>query len=29
MDAWVGTGLSVGAVGVFTVAGYFLAHAPH
>ena len=29
MDAWVGTGLGVAAVGVFTVAGYFLAHAAH
>lgn len=29
MDAWVGTGLGVGAVAVFTVAGYFLAHATH
>ena len=29
MDAWVGTGLGVTAVGIFTVAGYFLAHAPH
>jgi hypothetical protein len=29
MDAWVGTGLGVAAVGVFTVAGYFLAHATH
>lgn len=28
-DAWVGTGLGVAAVGVFTVAGYFLAHASH
>jgi lysylphosphatidylglycerol synthetase-like protein (DUF2156 family) len=28
-DAWVGTGLGVAAVGVFTVAGYFLAHATH
>jgi hypothetical protein len=28
-DAWVGTGLGVGAVGVFTVAGYALAFAPH
>jgi hypothetical protein len=25
-DAWVGTGLGVAAVGVFTVAGFFLAH---
>jgi hypothetical protein len=29
MDAWVGTALGVAAVGVFTVAGYFLAHATH
>jgi hypothetical protein len=29
MDAWVGTGLGVAAVGVFTVAGYLLAHATH
>jgi hypothetical protein len=29
MDAWVGTGLGVAAVAVFTVAGYFLAHATH
>ena len=29
MDAWVGTGLGVAAVAVFTVAGYFLAHAAH
>lgn len=29
MDAWVGTGLGVGAVAVFTVAGYLLAHATH
>ena len=29
MDAWVGTALVVGAVTVFTVAGYFLARAPH
>ena len=29
IDAWVGTGLGVAAVGVFTVAGYFLAHAAH
>ena len=29
MDAWVGTGLGVAAVGVFTVAGYLLAHASH
>jgi len=29
MDAWVGTGLGVAAVAVFTVAGYFLAHASH
>jgi hypothetical protein len=28
-DAWVGTGLGVAAVGVFTVVGYLLAHAPH
>jgi hypothetical protein len=28
-DAWVGTGLGVGAVGVFTVAGYALAFAAH
>jgi hypothetical protein len=28
-DAWVGTGLGVAAVGVFTVAGYLLAHATH
>jgi len=28
-DAWVGTGLGVGAVIVFTVAGYLLAQAPH
>lgn len=28
-DAWVGTGLGVAAVGVITVAGYFLAHALH
>jgi hypothetical protein len=28
-DAWVGTGLGVGAVAVFTVAGYLLAHATH
>ncbi len=28
-DAWVGTGLGVAAVAVFTVAGYFLAHAIH
>ena len=28
-DAWVGTGLGVGAVGVFTVAGYALAFATH
>jgi hypothetical protein len=29
MDAWVGTALGVAAVAVFTVAGYFLAHAAH
>jgi hypothetical protein len=29
IDAWVGTGLGVAAVAVFTVAGYFLAHAAH
>ena len=29
MDAWVGTGLGVAAVGVFTIAGYLLAHATH
>jgi hypothetical protein len=29
MDAWVGTGLGVAAVAVFTVAGYLLAHATH
>ncbi len=29
MDAWVGTGLGVAAVAVFTVAAYFLAHATH
>ena len=29
MDAWIGTALGVAAVGVFTVAGYFLAHAAH
>ncbi len=29
MDAWIGTGLGVAAVGVFTVAGYVLAHATH
>lgn len=29
MDAWVGTGLGVAAVAVFTVAGYLLAHAGH
>jgi hypothetical protein len=29
IDAWVGTGLGVAAVAVFTVAGYFLAHATH
>ena len=29
MDAWVATGLGVAAVAVFTVAGYFLAHAVH
>jgi hypothetical protein len=29
MDAWVGTGLVVGAIAVFTAAGWFLAHAPH
>jgi hypothetical protein len=28
-DAWIGTGLGVAAVGVFTVAGYLLAHAIH
>jgi hypothetical protein len=28
-DAWVGTGLGVAAVAVFTIAGYFLAHATH
>lgn len=28
-DAWVGTGLGVAAVAVFTVAGYFLAYAIH
>ena len=28
-DAWVGTGLGVAAVAVFTVAGYLLAHASH
>jgi hypothetical protein len=28
-DAWVGTGLGVAAIAVFTVAGYFLAHALH
>ena len=28
-DAWVGTGLGVAAVAVFTVAGYVLAHATH
>jgi hypothetical protein len=28
-DAWVGTGLGVAAVAVFTVAGYMLAHAIH
>jgi hypothetical protein len=28
-DAWVGTGLGVGAVAVFTVAGFLLAHATH
>jgi hypothetical protein len=29
IDAWVGTALGVAAVAVFTVAGYFLAHATH
>ena len=29
IDAWVGTGLGVGAVAVFTVAGFLLAHATH
>jgi hypothetical protein len=29
IDAWVGTGLGVGAVAVFTVAGFLLAHAAH
>jgi len=29
IDAWVGTGLGVAAVAVFTVAGYLLAHATH
>lgn len=29
IDAWVGTGLGVAAVAVFTVAGWFLAHAAH
>lgn len=29
MDAWVGTGLGVAAIVVFTFAGYFLAHATH
>ena len=28
-DAWVGTGLGVAAVGVFTIAGYVLAHTTH
>lgn len=28
-DAWVGTGLGIASIGVFTVAGYFLAHATH
>lgn len=29
IDAWIGTGLGVGAVAVFTVAGFLLAHATH
>jgi hypothetical protein len=29
IDAWVATGLGVGAVAVFTVAGFLLAHATH
>lgn len=28
-DAWIGTGLGVAAVGVFTIAGYLIAHAIH